>query len=56
MKGPKYKPKSKDYRRLTAIHINEGVAAPIGRKTPARNGPCYCGSGRKYKICCGRRK
>lgn len=23
-------------------------------KTPARNGPCPCGSGRKYKNCCGK--
>ncbi len=23
-------------------------------KTPGRNDPCYCGSGRKYKKCCGR--
>lgn len=21
---------------------------------PARNAPCWCGSGRKYKKCCGR--
>ncbi|MGD9697495.1 SEC-C metal-binding domain-containing protein [Acinetobacter sp.] len=20
---------------------------------PERNGPCYCGSGKKYKKCCG---
>ena len=24
--------------------------------TPSRNGPCPCGSGRKYKNCCGREK
>ena len=23
-----------------------------GRKDPARNGPCPCGSGKKYKRCC----
>ena len=24
--------------------------------TPSRNGPCPCGSGRKYKNCCGKEK
>ncbi len=23
-------------------------------KTPGRNEPCYCGSGKKYKLCHGR--
>ena len=23
-------------------------------KTPARNDPCPCGSGKKYKKCCGK--
>ncbi|WP_420410429.1 SEC-C metal-binding domain-containing protein [Hoeflea sp.] len=23
-------------------------------KKPGRNDPCPCGSGRKYKACCGR--
>ncbi|MFV1959360.1 MAG: SEC-C metal-binding domain-containing protein, partial [Planctomycetota bacterium] len=33
-----------------------GPVAPIRRKTPkvGRNDPCPCGSGRKYKKCCGR--
>jgi uncharacterized protein len=26
---------------------------PWARRPPARNGPCHCGSGRKYKNCCG---
>lgn len=25
----------------------------IAQKTPARNDPCSCGSGKKYKKCCG---
>jgi preprotein translocase subunit SecA len=29
------------------------AAAPI-RKKPARNEPCPCGSGKKYKHCCGK--
>ncbi|MBQ2954623.1 MAG: SEC-C domain-containing protein, partial [Clostridia bacterium] len=30
---------------------------PGGKKAsmPGRNSPCPCGSGRKYKLCCGRR-
>jgi hypothetical protein len=27
---------------------------PAGRHPPGRNKPCPCGSGRKYKKCCGR--
>lgn len=27
-----------------------------GAKAPGRNDPCPCGSGRKYKKCCGRRR
>jgi len=36
-----------------------GYAAELARRgeavewPPARNGPCWCGSGRKYKKCCG---
>ncbi|MBR6997252.1 MAG: SEC-C domain-containing protein [Prevotella sp.] len=26
----------------------------IAPKTPGRNEPCPCGSGKKYKNCCGR--
>ncbi|MHC4129070.1 MAG: SEC-C metal-binding domain-containing protein, partial [Planctomycetota bacterium] len=31
---------------------------PVRRSTPAigRNEPCPCGSGKKYKNCCGKRK
>jgi preprotein translocase subunit SecA len=29
--------------------------APVRvEKTPGRNEPCYCGSGKKYKLCHGR--
>ena len=32
------------------------VAAPVRRHQPkiGRNAPCPCGSGKKYKHCCGR--
>jgi uncharacterized protein len=26
---------------------------PIGKARPGRNAPCPCGSGRKFKRCCG---
>ena len=25
------------------------------KKEPGRNDPCPCGSGRKYKVCCGKK-
>ncbi len=28
--------------------------APLAKKKPARNDPCPCGSGKKYKHCCGK--
>ncbi len=28
--------------------------APAPDKRPGRNAPCHCGSGRKYKQCCGK--
>ena len=36
---------------LTAL-LNKGRTVN-GDKTPARNDPCSCGSGKKYKKCCG---
>jgi uncharacterized protein len=32
---------------------SDATACPTGRKT-GRNAPCPCGSGKKYKRCCGR--
>ena len=34
-----------------ALHPLESVRAAA---TPERNDPCPCGSGKKYKQCCGR--
>lgn len=31
----------------------EGFQLARARRTLGRNDPCYCGSGRKYKKCCG---
>jgi len=31
-----------------------GAKRPVrAEKTPGRNDPCTCGSGKKYKRCCG---
>jgi len=34
------------------VLINKPVTTRF-EKTPARNEPCSCGSGKKYKKCCG---
>lgn len=36
---------SNEYRRSRTVHVE---------KKPGRNDPCPCGSGKKYKNCCGR--
>ena len=36
---------------LTAL-LNKGATVKVD-KTPTRNEPCSCGSGKKYKKCCG---
>lgn len=33
-----------------------GETKQTGTGTPARNAPCPCGSGRKYKNCCGKKQ
>ncbi len=39
----------------TLQHGQEPVEAkPIVKKKPSRNEPCPCGSGKKYKHCCGK--
>jgi preprotein translocase subunit SecA len=40
---------------VTAEMAEEVVMQPVRvDKTPGRNEPCYCGSGKKYKLCHGR--
>ena len=34
------------------VLVNKPVTTRF-EKTPARNEPCVCGSGKKYKKCCG---
>jgi hypothetical protein len=36
-----------------AHYGSSGAQKPAG---PTRNGPCPCGSGKKYKRCCGERE
>ena len=37
----------KDFKRSKTVHKE---------KEPGRNDPCPCGSGKKYKKCCGANK
>ena len=48
--GPEPQPKGE------AEPEEEKISLPVRRETPkvGRNEPCPCGSGRKYKDCCGR--
>jgi hypothetical protein len=46
---------AKGSARITDVPEQGGNRLPRRRRTsPPRNGPCPCGSGRKYKHCCGR--
>ena len=40
---------------MTFDFVNKSYLEPIVKPpTPGRNSPCPCGSGKKYKQCCGR--
>jgi preprotein translocase subunit SecA len=43
-------------KEIVLSHGGNGGSSPVKRKTPkvGRNDPCPCGSGKKYKRCCGR--
>ena len=42
-------------RKLTRIrHADKPAPQPPHRSKVGRNDPCPCGSGQKYKRCCGR--
>jgi len=43
-------------KEMVLSHGGNGGSSPVKRKTPkvGRNDPCPCGSGKKYKYCCGR--
>jgi len=36
------------------IHLSSEEIIPVAQKKIARNEPCPCGSGKKYKQCCGK--
>ena len=47
---------TKAVRRVDEIIRNDprqALTRPTGRKKPKPNAPCSCGSGQKYKKCCG---
>jgi uncharacterized protein len=42
-------------RRLTLVTgSSQPVSVSLKADQPGRNDPCPCGSGRKFKVCCGR--
>lgn len=42
--------------QVTGTNKDDSASAPVVRKSDkiSRNAPCPCGSGKKYKYCCGR--
>ncbi len=38
----------------SVLEPKEEEKKPVLKKKPARNAPCPCGSGKKYKYCCGK--
>ena len=55
------KPKTEEIKReQVAKPMDTGSDGSLGnqpkkaKKEPGRNDPCPCGSGKKYKHCCGR--
>ena len=43
----------KFYKKYQARRAGTFVETIVAEKTPGRNDPCLCGSGKKYKKCCG---
>jgi len=50
--------REKDYSRQLPGRDDEPLPTPVepihSHKEPKRNEPCSCGSGKKYKQCCGK--
>ncbi|MBQ4493021.1 MAG: SEC-C domain-containing protein [Elusimicrobiaceae bacterium] len=47
----------KDHEKELKQEQQQGKIEPIVKeKEPGRNDPCPCGSGKKYKKCCGANK
>jgi uncharacterized protein len=41
-------------RPTQATRSSQPVSVSLTADQPGRNDPCPCGSGRQYKVCCGR--
>ena len=50
--------REKDHKKQLPGEDDEALPAPVepiqANKEPDRNDPCSCGSGKKYKKCCGK--
>jgi hypothetical protein len=42
-----------ELQNLVDIFLKPGITLSLTNKIPAKNAPCYCGSGKKYKRCHG---
>ncbi|MGO8754318.1 MAG: DUF5672 family protein [Gallionellaceae bacterium] len=40
-------------KKLLALLVSPQTGVPPAQRTPGRNDPCPCGSGKRYKQCCG---
>jgi uncharacterized protein YecA (UPF0149 family) len=53
--------KERDYKKQLPGEDEEPLPPPVepikggGDGKPGRNDPCPCGSGKKYKLCCGKK-
>lgn len=50
--------KQRDYEKQLPGEDETPLPPPVepiqAEQKPGRNDPCTCGSGRKYKLCCGK--
>ncbi len=44
------------FGQMRTLLAMKGMMPPDMMKQPSKNGPCPCGSGKKYKRCCGKGK
>ncbi|MBQ2264327.1 MAG: SEC-C domain-containing protein [Oscillospiraceae bacterium] len=44
------------FGQMRTLLAMKGMMPPDMMKKPSKNGPCPCGSGKKYKRCCGKGK
>ncbi len=56
----KKKRKQDEYGRQLPTEEEPTLPPPVepikGQREPARNDPCPCGSGKKYKHCCAKKR